>query len=156
MPVRKLVDFLDRNKVKYTRIDHSNAFTASEVAEAAHIPGKEMAKTVMVLLDSKLAMAVLPASFQVDLDHLRELTKSHKAELATEAEFKKTFPECDVGAMPPFGNLWSIPVYVASALAEDERIAFSAGTHRQLIQLAYKEFERLAKPQVLDFTTILA
>ena len=156
MPVRKLVEFLDDHKVKYTKIDHSNAFTAQEVAKAAHIPGREMAKTVMVLLDGKLSMAVLPASFRVDLNQLREFTNSHEAVLATEAEFKKALPECDVGAMPPFGNLWNTPVYVASALTEDEKIAFNAGTHRQLVQLAFHDFERLVKPHVLDFTTLSA
>ena len=155
MPIRKLVEFLDRNNVKYTKIEHSRAITAQEVAQAAHVPGKELAKTVMVLLDDELSMAVLPASFHVDLARLREMSNSYKAALASEAEFIQAFPECEVGAMPPFGNLWDIPVYVASVLAEDEMIAFSAGTHRQLVQLSYDDFERLVKPQVLDFTTLL-
>ena len=156
MPIRKLVEFLDRNKVKYSKIEHSNAVTAQEVAESAQIPGKELAKVVMVLLDDKLSMAVLPASFHVDLARLRELSNSYKAALASEAEFRQAFPECEVGAMPPFGNLWDIPVYVASVLAEDEMISFNAGTHRQLVRLSYDDFERLVEPQVLDFTTVLA
>jgi Ala-tRNA(Pro) deacylase len=153
MPVLKLVEFLDRHRVRYTKINHSHAFTAQEVAQASHVPGHEMAKTVMVLLDGKLAMAVLPASFNVDLDHLRELTKARKVQLATESQFQRAFPDCEVGAMPPFGNLWNIPVYAASALKNNQRIAFNAGTHRQVVQLAYEDFERLVKPHILDFAT---
>jgi len=154
MPVQKLVEFLDTNRIRYTRIDHSNAFTAQEVAEATHVPGQEMAKTVMVLLDNALAMAVLPASYQVDLEQLRELTGSRKAELASEVRFEETFSDCEVGAMPPFGNLWKIPVYVASVLKSNKTITFNAGTHRQVIQLAFEDFERLVRPRILDFATV--
>jgi Ala-tRNA(Pro) deacylase len=156
MPVLKLVEFLDHHKVRYTKINHSHAFTAQEVAQASHIPGHEMAKTVMVLLDDKLSMAVLPASSHVDLEHLRELTRARKVQLATESQFKREFPDCEVGAMPPFGNLWNLPVYAASALGDNKLIAFNAGTHRQVVQLAYEDFLRLVKPQVLDFATVPA
>jgi Ala-tRNA(Pro) deacylase len=152
MPVKKLKDFLDKNGVKYVSITHSPAFTAQEIAQeiaaSAHIPGKELAKTVMVKLDGEMAMAVLPASFRVDFGLLKKAAGAKKAELAGEDEFKGAFPECELGAMPPFGNLYGMPVYASEALAEDEEIAFNAGSHIELLKLAYKEFERLVKPTV--------
>ncbi len=99
-----------------------------------------------------MAMAVLPASYRVDFGQLKEASGAGKAELATEEEFKDLFPECDVGAMPPFGNLYGMEVYAAETLAEDEKIAFNAGSHTEIIQLAYGDFERLVKPKVLRFS----
>ena len=147
MPVKTLKDFLDKNGVKYVSVTHSPAFTAQEIAAAAHIPGKELAKTVMVKLDGKMAMAILPASFRVDFGLLKKAASAKKAELATEEEFKDSFPECELGAMPPFGNLYGMPVYVSEALAEDEEIAFNAGSHIELLRLSYRDFERLVQPK---------
>lgn len=152
MPLQKLTEFLDSHGVKYLTINHSRAYTAQEIAASAHIPGKELAKTVMVKLDGRMAMAVLPASYRVDLDALKAAAGAQDAALATEAEFKDLFPECEVGAMPPFGNLWGLPVYVAETLAEDKEIAFNAGTHSQLVRMAYADFERLVKPTVANFS----
>jgi len=151
MPVQRLKDFLDQHQVKYVVISHSRAFTTQEVAAATHIPGKELAKTVMVEIDGKMAMAVLPGSQRVDLDLLRDALGAERVTLAKEAAFKDRFPECDPGAMPPFGNLYDMPVYVADTLAEDEEIAFTAGSHTQLVKLAYRDFERLVRPQVMRF-----
>ncbi len=152
MPVKRLKAFLDEHHVKYVTITHSRAYTAQEVAASAHIPGREMAKTVMVKIDGEMAMAVLPASFQVDFDLLKEATGAREVELATEAEFKDLFPECEPGAMPPFGNLYGMDVFVANRLAEDEEIAFNAGTHTELIKLAYPDFVRVVNPVVLQFS----
>lgn len=151
MPIEKLKTFLDENGVKYVTLTHSKAYTAQEIAAAAHIPGREVAKTVMVKLDGELAMAVLPASYQVDLHKLRKAAGAQKAELATEEEFKGHFPASEVGAMPPFGNLYGMKVYVSPPLDEDEHIAFNAGSHTELIRLDYEDFERLADPLVADF-----
>lgn len=151
MPVRNLKLYLDRNGVKYLTIAHSPAYTAQEIAASAHVPGKELAKTVMVKIDGKVAMSVLPASFHVDFDLLKEAANAGQVELATEREFAGAFPECEIGAMPPFGNLYGMDVYVADALAEDEDIVFNAGTHTELIKMAYKNFERLVHPKVLHF-----
>jgi Ala-tRNA(Pro) deacylase len=148
-----LRDFLDRNEIRYVTITHSPAYTAQGIAASAHIPGRELAKTVMVKLDGRLAMAVLPASKRVDLDHLRQVAKAKRAELCDETEFKDAFPGCEVGAMPPFGNLYGMEVYVEETLKEDEEIAFNAGSHTELIRLAYSDFERLVKPRVLEFST---
>lgn len=152
MPVQKLKRFLDENDVKYVTIGHSQAFTAQEVAASAHVPGKELAKTVMIKLDGSMAMAVVPAPSQVDLESLRELAGADEAELASEDEFQELFPDCEVGAMPPFGNLWDMDVYVDESLREDERIAFEAGSHTELVQLGYDDFEGLVRPEVADIT----
>ena len=151
MPVKKLKELLDKEGVKYVVISHSPAYTAQEIAASAHIPGKELAKTVMVKIDGKMGMAVLPASCQVDFERLKRETGASKIELASEQEFKDLFPDCDVGAMPPFGNLYSMKVFMASNLTEDKEIVFNAGSHRELMKLAFKDFERLVKPEVLDF-----
>lgn len=152
MPVKKLKEFLDSNKVKYEAISHTPAFSAQQIAASAHIPGKELAKTVIIKIDGDYAMAVLPASSKVDLQLLKEVTGASKIELATEQEFEKLFPECDIGAMPPFGNLYGMDVYASRNLAEDEEIAFNAGSHTELLKLSYADFERLVKPKVLDFS----
>lgn len=154
MPIQKLKSFLDSEGVKYVLISHSKAYTAQEAAASAHVPGKELAKTVMVRLDGEMAMAVLPASYHIDLDHLAERAGVRMARLASEEEFEGLFPDCDTGAMPPFGNLYGIEVYVAESLAEDEEIAFAAGSHTELVRLAYADFERLVKPKVLAFSQL--
>ena len=153
MPVKKLKEFLDSNNIKYVTIKHSTAYTAQEIAATAHISGKELAKTVMVKIDSKMAMAVLPASYRIDFNLLKKATGSKKAELASEEEFKDMFPGCTVGAMPPFSNLYEMEVFVAKNLAEDEEIAFNAGSHTELIKLAYKDFEKLVKPRVVELSS---
>ena len=151
MPVTTLKRFLDENHVRYVTIRHSPAYTAQEIAASAHIPGKELAKTVMVKLDGELALAVLPASFKVDFEMLKATSGAGEVELATEAEFRDRFPGCEVGAMPPFGNLFGMKTYVAEPLTEDEQIAFNAGSHTELIQLRFSDFERLVKPEVMAF-----
>jgi len=149
MPVQKLKDFLDGHGTKYVTIRHSRAYTAQETAQSAHVPGKELAKTVMIKIDGAMAMVVLPGSERVDLAELKRATGAGKVELATEAEFKRLFPDCEVGAMPPFGNLYGMEVIASSKLAEDAEIAFNAGSHTELIKLAYADFERLAKPKLV-------
>ena len=152
MPVKKLKEHLDSQKIKYVTISHSPAFTAMEVAESAHVPGRALAKTVMVKLDGRMAMAVLPSTRKVDLNLLRESAGAEEAKLATEAEFKSLFPDCETGAMPPFGNLYGMEVYVSPGLAEDDQIAFNAGSHTEVMRLAYQDFERLVKPSVVRMT----
>ena len=153
MPVKKLKEFLDANHVKYVSIIHSKAYTAQEVAASAHVSGKTMAKTVIVDLDGKLAMAVLPANRKIVLQDLREITGSDQVRFASEEQFKQSFPDCETGAMPPFGNLYRMDVFVAESLAENEEIAFNAGSHIEVIKLPYRDFERLAQPRVVSSTT---
>jgi len=153
MPLTKLRAFLDEHHIKYVVISHSKAYTAQGIAAIAHIPGQELAKTVIVKLDGALAMAVLPASYQVDLLALKKLTGVKDAALASEREFKQHFPDCETGAMPPFGNLYSIPMYVDETLTADKEIAFNAGTHLELIRMSFADFKTLVKPEVLKFST---
>jgi Ala-tRNA(Pro) deacylase len=151
MPIQTLKEYLDDHQVKYVVITHSPAFTMQEIAAATHIPGKELAKTVVVEIDGKLAMAVLPGSQKVDLEMLREAAGAKQVRLASEREFRDRFPDCELGAMPPFGNLYGMDVYVADTLTEDEEIAFNAGSHTQLVRMSYQDFERLVQPQVMHF-----
>ena len=152
MPVQKLKQFLDAQRVKYACISHSPAYTASEIAQSAHIPGRELAKVVMVTLDGRMAMSVLPANRKVDLNLLREAAGADEAKLATEEEFRLRFPDCETGAMPPFGNLYGMEVFVSEQLAKDDHIAFNAGTHTEVMRLAYADFARLVRPKVARFT----
>jgi Ala-tRNA(Pro) deacylase len=151
MPAKKVAQFLDSQKIKYVLIKHSPAFTAQEIAASAHIPGKELAKTVMVKMDGIMAMAVLPASYRIDFGALKKVSGAKKVELASEDEFQRLFPECEIGAMPPFGDLYDMPVYVSNPLPEDEEIAFNAGSHAELMKLHYADFQKLVKPEVGDF-----
>ena len=152
MPVEKMKEFLDENGIQYVTFQHSPAYTAQEIAQSAHISGKNVAKIVMLKLDDKMAMAVVPASHQVNLESLKGVANADNVELASEQEFKGMFPDCEAGAMPPFGNLYGMNVFVSEALAEDEAIAFNAGTHTELVGLAYQDFERLVKPKVGNFS----
>jgi Ala-tRNA(Pro) deacylase len=151
MLAERLQVFLDEHQVKYVVISHSRAFTIQEVAAATHIPGKELAKAVIVEIDGEMAMAVVPGSQKVDLDLLRDAVGAERVTVAKESTFKDRFPECDLGAMPPFGNLYGMPVYVADSLAEDEEIAFNAGSHTELVKMSYRDFERLVQPRVMHF-----
>ena len=152
MPGQKLREFLNERGVKYATIIHSPAFTAQEIAASAHVPGKELAKTVMVELDGKMAMAVLPASQRVNLEELQAVTGAADVKLACEREFADLFPGCEIGAMPPFGNLYNMDVYVTPSLAEDEYIAFNAGSHTELIRMKYEEYTKLVQPKLLEFS----
>jgi Ala-tRNA(Pro) deacylase len=155
MPVTRLKEYLDRNKVKYVSIRHSTAYTAQEIAASAHVKGRNLAKSVVVRLDGKMALAVLPAKYQIELDTLREVAGAGKVVLAEEQEFTEKFPGCETGAMPPFGNLYDLPVYVDETLTRDEEIAFNACSHTELIQIGYKDFEKLAKPKFCKFSVLL-
>ena len=149
MPVKKLKEFLDKEKIKYVSIVHSPAYTAQEVAASAHITGRELAKTVIVQLDGEMAMAVLPANRKIVLQDLREVTGSDQVKFVAEEDFKKKFPDCETGAMPPFGNLYGMDVVVTDSLRENPEIAFNGGSHSELIRMLYKDFERLANPRVV-------
>lgn len=151
MSTNKLKEFLDQHNVKYTWLKHSPAFTAQDVAASAHIPGKELAKTVMIKADGKMMMAVLPASFRVDFQLLKAALHAQTVVLAEEPDFAGLFPDCEIGAMPPFGNLYGVEVVVAESLAEDEVIAFNAGSHRDLVTMPFADFMNLVKPRLISF-----
>ncbi|HUK46913.1 MAG TPA: YbaK/EbsC family protein [Terriglobales bacterium] len=152
MVLSSLREYLDKHSVKYIVISHSVAYTAQGIAALTHIPGKELAKTVIVKIDGKPAMAVVPASFHVDLRLMKKVTGAKTVEVASEQEFKGLFPECETGAMPPFGNIYGLDVFADEALAKDKEIAFNACSHRELIRLAWEDFAKLVKPQMVQLT----
>jgi Ala-tRNA(Pro) deacylase len=146
-----LEEYLRENRVPFETQHHSRAVTAQEVAATEHVPGKMLAKTVMVLADGQMAMLALPAPYQVDLEKAAAALGAKEARLAEEEEFEDTFPDCEVGAMPPFGNLYGVPVYVEESLTEDETIVFRSGTHTDTMSVSYADFERLVEPTVAEF-----
>ncbi|TLX72147.1 YbaK/EbsC family protein [Labilibacter sediminis] len=148
MPLSKLEAYLRNQDVSFNKIVHHKTYTAQRTAADTHISGKEIAKTVIMKIDNDMCMVVLPGNMQVDINLLKEATGAKDVRLATEIEFKDMFENCEVGAMPPFGNLYGMPVYVAEALKEDVFIAFNAGSHSLLIQMKYADFERLVQPTV--------
>ena len=151
MPATRLKEFLDANQVKYVAITHSVAYTSQEIAQSVHLPGHRLAKTVMVKIDGKMAMAVLPATQKVSVDTLEHATGAQRIELASEREFQNRFPECELGAMPPFGNLYGMDVYASPSLPKPE-IAFNAGTHTEVIRMSYADWERLVQPRIVELS----
>ena|ERR1700730_3472817 len=151
MPIKKLQEFLDGHHIKYVVISHSVAYTAQGVAALTHISGKELAKTVIVKIDGALAMALLPASLHIDLSQLRSAASAKNVALASEEEFKERSPDCETGAMPPFGNLYDMPVFADESLARDKEVAFNAGSHRKLVRLAREDFVSLVEPKIVRF-----
>ena len=145
----RLHHFLDERHAPYETLNHPRTITAQDTANAAHIGNRHFAKTVMLKVDGKLAMLVMPAAYRADLTRLSRALGGRMVELADESEFKDAFPDCEVGAMPPFGNLYGMPVFVDSRLAGHDEIAFNAGTHTDAVRMPYKEFERLAQPELL-------
>ena len=149
---KKLKTFLDARNVKYITITHSPAHTAAEIAKNAHVAPAILAKTVMVTLDGALAMAVVPADRRLRLEDLHELASTEDVKLAHEYVFKRRFPDCEPGAMPPFGNLYDMSTYVSPDLAAEGEIAFNAGSHTELIKMSWHDYERLVKPRVARLT----
>jgi Ala-tRNA(Pro) deacylase len=147
----RLKSFLDENQIPYPVMTHTKAYTAQGAAATMQISGKELAKTVVLWASEEMILAVLPAPKHVRLDKLAA-TVGNSVRLATEVEFSSLFLDCELGAMPPFGSLYNLPVYVDEALAADEAIVFNAGTHRDAIRMRYDDFVRLAKPRVCSFT----
>jgi Ala-tRNA(Pro) deacylase len=155
MPIlTKLKEFLDASGVRYEVRSHRPAYTAQEVAAEEHIPGRVMAKVVMVRdAGGDHLMAVLPAPYYLDLERLERAAGRQGLRLASEEEFARLFPGCDAGAMPPFGNLYGLPVWVDESLTRDEEIAFNAGNHEQTVHMAYADFARLVAPRVAALRT---
>ncbi len=152
MPISpRLQTYLDREGVHYEVLPHPEAFRAAEIAHTLHTPEKEMAKVVIVKVQEQFVMTVLPASWNVNLDRLGTVLATPQVWLATEEEIKYLFPDCELGAMPPFGNLYGLPVYVDQSLTEDEEIVFQAGTHSDAIRMRYWDFAALVFPVIAEF-----
>ncbi|WP_111495183.1 MULTISPECIES: aminoacyl-tRNA deacylase [Marinobacter] len=148
---QKLRQYLDSNAVTYQTALHEPTVDASRTAQAAHVRGREFAKTVVVKSNGRLFMTVLPSTDRVHLDELRRSMGSQDVELADEDDIRQAFPDCELGAMPPFGNLYNMDVFVSEHLREDDRISFNAGSHDEVMQMRYQDYDRLVQPQVLHF-----
>jgi Ala-tRNA(Pro) deacylase len=152
---KRLKDYLEKNRVRCETGYHQEVYTAQEIAAAQHVPGKEMAKVVMVKAGGKMVMLVLPASFQVDMKKLKAALQCKKVGMAKEKEFEELFPDCEIGAMPPFGNLYNLEVWVDTVLTEDPSIVFQAGSHVETLKIKYSDYARLVSPKVGDFSVHL-
>jgi Ala-tRNA(Pro) deacylase len=149
---QRLEDYLRENKIPFEVQHHARAITAQEVAATEHVPGRMFAKTVIVMTGGEeMAMLALPAPYHVNPKKAAEALGAREVLLAEEERFADAFPDCEVGAMPPFGNLYDVPVFVDKTLAEDETIVFRAGTHTDTMSVNYSDFERLVAPTVVEF-----
>jgi Ala-tRNA(Pro) deacylase len=149
---KRLEKLLREHKVEFSVSKHAEVYSAQRLAGLLHIPGQQLAKVVMVKADGELVMLVLPAPYRLDLAKVKKVLKAKNVQLAREEEFADVFPDCEVGAMPPFGNLYDLAVYVDSALTNQPEIAFPVGSHREIMQVAYAGFERTAQPTVADLS----
>lgn len=155
MVLKRLEDFLNQNKISYKALKHPEVYTAQEMAAAMHVPGKDLAKVVMIKAKDRFVMTVLPASWKIDFNKLKEVLKEKDLRLATEEEFKTLFPDCEPGAEPPFGNLYNIETYVDSSLTGDEHIFFNAGNHYESVEMSFKDYSKAVKPKVAEFAAHL-
>ena len=152
--LERLQQSLETNRVSYTHHVHATAYTAKEVASLEHLPRHRFAKAVVFFGNEGYGMAVLPADYVVDMQELRAALGLKRARLATEKELAELFADCELGAMPPFGNLYEMPTFTESSLADEERIAFNAGTHRDVVYLKFDDYKRLAKPTIVHFSRL--
>ena len=153
MPIRTLDELLDSRNIPFRSYNHPPTYTAQETAEVLHVTGYEVAKSVVLKVDNRFVITVLPACQRVDLESFRQKMGAKTVELATENELQSIAPMCDRGSIPPIGNLFGLPVYVSTSLAEDEVISFSGGTHTEDIRMSFRDFEWLVQPQLMDFTS---
>jgi Ala-tRNA(Pro) deacylase len=152
---RHICEFLDSQQIWYQYCTHSPAYTAQGIAHAQHISGKELAKVVMVMAGNELVMAVVPANCRVDLGKLEQAKNAGNVRLATEEEFRNAFPDCELGAMPPFGNLYDVEVWVDDAFRSHSSLMFNAGTHAETIQMSFADFDRLVHPNFARFGVLM-
>jgi len=150
----KMIDYLYHNHIRFKVIEHPMTFTAQGTAHSAHVPGKNFAKTVVLEINGKMNMMVMPAEYKVNLSFLKNIFWTDDVKLASEEELKGLFPDCEIGGMPPFGNLYGIDVFVSEELTKDDEIAFNAGNHTELVKMTYSDYAKLVHPNVLDFTII--
>ena len=146
----KLREYLDQKGVAFEHHVHPTAYTAQRTAESLHVPGRELAKSVVINADGALLLAVVPSNQKVNLDHLQFITRSANMRLATENEFTDAFPSCELGAMPPFGILFGIATYCDTSLEQNDSIEFNAGSHNDTIRMDFHDFKRLARPTMID------
>jgi Ala-tRNA(Pro) deacylase len=148
----RVIDFLDKSKVKYEVTEHKPAFTAQHVAAVEHESGKFVAKPVVVRVDDMVMMCVLPASYKIDLKALKKQMKARKVELVTEEEMGELFGDCELGAEPPFGNLYDLPTVIDKTIENDDHILFQAGSHEKAIRIGMADYIKLVAPDVMEFS----
>jgi Ala-tRNA(Pro) deacylase len=154
MPIPKeITSYLDEHRVPYETIHHRRDFTAQETAADTHTKGKEFAKTIVLFIDDRYYLAVLPAHRQVSLSKIKDGLHAKNVALASEDEISSIFNNCETGAMPPLGELYNLPVYVDDEIHRDYQITFNAGTHEDVIRMLYKDYQALVHPKVMDITT---
>ncbi|GER90694.1 deacylase [Dictyobacter vulcani] len=147
----KMETYLREHQVPFQEQQHARSFSATTIAESEHISSKKFAKTVILMVDGQLMCFVVPATYSVDLETVRAITGAQDVRLAHEAEFKQAFPDCEVGTMPPFGNLYGIPVYVDKSLSAEDSITFPVGTYTDTMSMNYADFEQLVHPHIAIF-----
>jgi Ala-tRNA(Pro) deacylase len=148
-----ITEFLNQQEVPYEAIHHRRDYTAQETAADTHTKGRDFAKTVILFADNKYCLAVLPAVRHIDMQKAKKELHAKNVALATEEEIRTICTDCEVGAMPPLGPLYQLPVYVSPELRDDRMITFNAGTHEDVIRLLYEDFEKVVKPVVIDFAS---
>jgi len=148
---KNLLEMLKKEKVKYEHVAHPEVYTTQEVAAVEHERGRHVVKTVVVKADGKLVLAAVPSAMKVDVKALGKLLGAKQVEVAQEHEFANMFPDCEVGAMPPFGNLYGLPLWLDARLTACKEVVFNAGTHTDTVKMSFKDFERLASPEVGEF-----
>ncbi|RMF57859.1 MAG: deacylase [Calditrichaeota bacterium] len=148
-PIR---DYLDSQRVPFETIHHRRDYTAQETAADTHTKGQDFAKTVILWADNQYYMVVVPATRRIDFDKVKQALKAEKVALASEEEITSICPDCEVGAMPPLGPLFNLPVLISHHLTYDHMITFNGGTHEDVIRMTYRDFDELVKPKVLDLT----
>lgn len=148
--------YLDEAKVKYRAAAHKPAFSAQQVAAAEHEPGRFVAKPVIVKADGKFMMCVLAACYKIDLRALKEQLGAKSVELAEEEEVGQLFGDCELGAEPPFGNLYDLPTLMDKALEADDHILLQAGSHEKAMTISMADYKKLVKPKVVQFSYHMA
>ncbi len=154
MKGQKIIDYLRSHRVNFEEINHPETYTAQKTAKVMHIPGREVAKPVMVKIDGKLVMFVLSANERISAHKLKELFGASEVSLASESEFCGIFRDCESGAMPPFGNLYGVEEYVSETLSKDSSIVFNAGTHSKLIRMNFADFQKLVSPKLVNLSAL--
>jgi Ala-tRNA(Pro) deacylase len=153
--LKRLKDYLEKNQIRYEGGVHEPVYTSQEIAATMHVPGKEWAKVVMVKADGKMTMLVLPASYRIDTKKLKKVLNCKRLGISKEKDFEELFPDCEIGAMPPFGNLYNLEVWVDQVLTEDEFIIFQAGSHVETLKIKYSDYAQLVNPKVGNFSVHL-
>lgn len=151
---QRIAEYLESQHVPFERLSHPQAFAAQEVAYSLHISGKQLAKAVVLKADDNPVMVVLPASHRLSIKDLRGLLDVHRLEMTSETELAAIFPDCELGAIPPFGNLYGMAVWVDQACSDSEEIVFCAGSHIDCLRMKYSDYAKAVSPHTGRFSAL--